>query len=66
MKLLDALKDIIIRLGSTDQDLAILQEMYRKPSQEATIRNIDSCIGDLMKLREHIKNLGKDSYSQTK
>lgn len=64
--LLASIKAIIVGLVETDQDFVLLEVMFNAGARERIIARIDETVGKLMKIRESIKSLSKDSYINKK
>lgn len=62
IKIIDKVKHIVVSLVEIDQDAIVLEELYRPISKDRVIARIDETIGALMKLREEVKAITKESY----
>lgn len=64
--LLKKLTDIIIGLTEVDQDMAVLDHVFRKESKEAVMARLDETIGSIMVLKEEIKEITVAHYTSSK
>lgn len=64
--LLKKLTDIIIGLTEVDQDIAVLDHVFRKESKEAVMARLDETIGSIMVLKEEIKSITIEHYTSSK
>ena len=62
IKLIDDVKHIILGLAEIDQECAVLEEFYRLQSKEKVIARLDEAQGAIMRLRDKVKTITKESY----
>lgn len=61
-KFIDDLKHTVVSLIEVDQECIVLENFFSMQSKDRVIARIDEVTGALMKLREKIKALTKESY----
>lgn len=62
IKIIDDIKHAVVSLIEIDQDAIALEEFFNLKSKEKVLNRIDEVVGALMKKREYVKALTKESY----